>query len=275
MPTQPTPGRSLVTRRAVVDLVRAATVGSYGVTGFAAGPLERLLGRIGLAQPGIAVHLGDALDIELRPDDRVRRPGRRGRPPGRFCRPLFAPASAPSRGGAADDPHRRAALRAGWGTTDRGPPAGRRGRAARPRRQRHGRGLMARRACDGDGLLGAFRAAVMNLEAHVDEINALNVYPVPDGDTGSNMLATVRGRPDRGGGRGRPARRADRRGHQLRGADGCPRQLRRHHQPDLPRHGRGARRQEPVQRPRPRPRARRRAHGPPTARSPSRSRARS
>ncbi|MEX1173350.1 MAG: DAK2 domain-containing protein [Chloroflexota bacterium] len=51
---------------------------------------------------------------------------------------------------------------------------------------------MARRACDGEGLLGAFRAAVANLEAHVDEINALNVYPVPDGDTGSNMLATVR-----------------------------------------------------------------------------------
>jgi DAK2 domain fusion protein YloV len=51
---------------------------------------------------------------------------------------------------------------------------------------------MPRRACDGPGLLGAFRAAVANLEAHVDEINALNVYPVPDGDTGSNMLATVR-----------------------------------------------------------------------------------
>ncbi|MDO8484969.1 MAG: DAK2 domain-containing protein [Candidatus Limnocylindrales bacterium] len=51
---------------------------------------------------------------------------------------------------------------------------------------------MARRACDGAGLLDAFREAVANLEAHVDEINALNVYPVPDGDTGSNMLATVR-----------------------------------------------------------------------------------
>ena len=51
---------------------------------------------------------------------------------------------------------------------------------------------MPRRACDGPGLLGAFRAAVANLEIHVDEINALNVYPVPDGDTGSNMLATVR-----------------------------------------------------------------------------------
>ena len=51
---------------------------------------------------------------------------------------------------------------------------------------------MAHRACNGAGLLGAFRAAVANLEAHVDEVNALNVFPVPDGDTGSNMLATVR-----------------------------------------------------------------------------------
>jgi hypothetical protein len=51
---------------------------------------------------------------------------------------------------------------------------------------------MARKACDGKGLLEAFRAAVGNLEAHVDEINELNVYPVPDGDTGSNMFATVK-----------------------------------------------------------------------------------
>jgi len=65
VPTRPKPGRSAVTRRAVVDLVRTATLGSYGVTGFA-GPLpERLLGRLGLAQPGIGVHLGDALDIDL------------------------------------------------------------------------------------------------------------------------------------------------------------------------------------------------------------------
>jgi DAK2 domain fusion protein YloV len=49
-----------------------------------------------------------------------------------------------------------------------------------------------RRACDGSALLAAFRSAVAELESHVDEINALNVYPVPDGDTGSNMLATVR-----------------------------------------------------------------------------------
>jgi DAK2 domain fusion protein YloV len=51
---------------------------------------------------------------------------------------------------------------------------------------------MARRSCDGAGLLGAFRAAAAALEAAVDEVNALNVFPVPDGDTGSNMMATVR-----------------------------------------------------------------------------------
>jgi uncharacterized protein len=51
---------------------------------------------------------------------------------------------------------------------------------------------MARRSCDGAGLLDAFRAATAHLEAYVEEINGLNVYPVPDGDTGSNMYATVR-----------------------------------------------------------------------------------
>jgi hypothetical protein len=51
---------------------------------------------------------------------------------------------------------------------------------------------MSRRACTGAHLLGAFRAAVANLEAHVEQINALNVFPVPDGDTGSNMFATVK-----------------------------------------------------------------------------------
>lgn len=51
---------------------------------------------------------------------------------------------------------------------------------------------MTRRSCDGAGLLAAFRAAVANLESNVDEINDLNVFPVPDGDTGSNMFATVR-----------------------------------------------------------------------------------
>ena len=50
---------------------------------------------------------------------------------------------------------------------------------------------MPRRSCDGAGFMAAFRSAVASLEASVDEINALNVFPVPDGDTGTNMLATV------------------------------------------------------------------------------------
>jgi len=65
VPTQPKPGRSFVTRQAVIDLVRAAALGSYGVTGFAARPHERLLERLGLAQPGIAIRLGEAIDVEL------------------------------------------------------------------------------------------------------------------------------------------------------------------------------------------------------------------
>jgi DAK2 domain fusion protein YloV len=51
---------------------------------------------------------------------------------------------------------------------------------------------MVRQHCTGAGFLDAIRSAVANLERHVDEINALNVFPVPDGDTGTNMLATVR-----------------------------------------------------------------------------------
>jgi uncharacterized alkaline shock family protein YloU len=65
VPTDPTPGRSLITRRAVGDIVRAATLGSYGVTGFAAGPVQRLAGLAGLAQPGIHLDLRDGLSIEL------------------------------------------------------------------------------------------------------------------------------------------------------------------------------------------------------------------
>jgi len=62
---RPTPGRSLVTRRAIVDIVRTATLGSYGVTGFAGGPIQRLIARTGLTQPGLAVRLDDGLEIAL------------------------------------------------------------------------------------------------------------------------------------------------------------------------------------------------------------------
>jgi uncharacterized alkaline shock family protein YloU len=62
---RPTPGRSLVTGRALTDIVRTATLGSYGVTGFAGGPLSRLMGRLGLGQPGLTIRIDDGIEIEL------------------------------------------------------------------------------------------------------------------------------------------------------------------------------------------------------------------
>ena len=44
----------------------------------------------------------------------------------------------------------------------------------------------------GDDLRKAFVAATHCLERYRDAINALNVFPVPDGDTGTNMLLTMR-----------------------------------------------------------------------------------
>jgi dihydroxyacetone kinase-like predicted kinase len=36
------------------------------------------------------------------------------------------------------------------------------------------------------------RSALKNLEAHRRRIDDLNVYPVPDGDTGTNLVLTLR-----------------------------------------------------------------------------------
>jgi len=66
VPSHPTPGRSLVTRRALADIVRAATLGSYGVTGFAVSPIERLAAVLGMGQPGLHLDLAKRrLAIEL------------------------------------------------------------------------------------------------------------------------------------------------------------------------------------------------------------------
>jgi len=46
--------------------------------------------------------------------------------------------------------------------------------------------------CDGDHLLRCLRAGSAWLDAHVAVVNALNVFPVPDGDTGTNMSLTMR-----------------------------------------------------------------------------------
>ncbi|HLG71634.1 MAG TPA: DAK2 domain-containing protein, partial [Chloroflexota bacterium] len=44
----------------------------------------------------------------------------------------------------------------------------------------------------GRQLLAMAQAAERRLASEVAVINALNVFPVPDGDTGTNMLATIR-----------------------------------------------------------------------------------
>jgi uncharacterized alkaline shock family protein YloU len=65
-PTSPTPGRSLVSRRAVVDIVRSATLGSYGVIGFAgSGLVGRIEERLGFAPRGLRVGLVDGIEISL------------------------------------------------------------------------------------------------------------------------------------------------------------------------------------------------------------------
>ncbi len=67
-PTQePTAGRSLVTNRAIRDLVRTAVLSAYGVTGFAGGgPAGRLLERAGVAHPGLSVAVSPELVVDLR-----------------------------------------------------------------------------------------------------------------------------------------------------------------------------------------------------------------
>ena len=62
---RPTPGRSLVTGRALDDIVRTATLGSYGVTGFAGGPIGRWIELLGLGRPGLAVRVDAGIEIEL------------------------------------------------------------------------------------------------------------------------------------------------------------------------------------------------------------------
>jgi len=51
----------------------------------------------------------------------------------------------------------------------------------------------ANQVWDGAQLLAALTAAARWLEQHADAVNALNVFPVPDGDTGTNMALTLNG----------------------------------------------------------------------------------
>jgi len=56
----------MVSRRAIVDIVRSATLGSYGVIGFAGGgPVGRIAERLGLGPRGIRLALTGGLAIDL------------------------------------------------------------------------------------------------------------------------------------------------------------------------------------------------------------------
>ena len=51
---------------------------------------------------------------------------------------------------------------------------------------------MAKRSCNGEAFVRALEAGTAHLERNATAINQLNVFPVPDGDTGTNMLLTMR-----------------------------------------------------------------------------------
>ncbi len=52
---------------------------------------------------------------------------------------------------------------------------------------------MARKVLNGELFLKMFRGGVAYLRAHVKAVNDMNVFPVPDGDTGDNMMMTMEG----------------------------------------------------------------------------------
>ena len=66
MNADPDPGRLLVTRRAVRELVRTAVLSVYGVSGFAGGGLlGRLRARAGFDAPGIRLELDPSFVVDL------------------------------------------------------------------------------------------------------------------------------------------------------------------------------------------------------------------
>lgn len=68
MPRDLPPGGASVSHRAIADVVRAAVLGSYGVTGFASSPMDRLLAWLGVGHAGISIDREDGglrLGLEL------------------------------------------------------------------------------------------------------------------------------------------------------------------------------------------------------------------
>jgi dihydroxyacetone kinase-like predicted kinase len=50
---------------------------------------------------------------------------------------------------------------------------------------------LAHQELDGLLLADTLRAGIYRLFRHTDHINKINVFPVPDGDTGTNMSMTL------------------------------------------------------------------------------------
>jgi uncharacterized alkaline shock family protein YloU len=66
LPDDRLPGQALVTRRAVTDIVRRVTLGSYGVVDVGGSAFGRLLGRLG-ASNGVRVSVAnERIEIDLR-----------------------------------------------------------------------------------------------------------------------------------------------------------------------------------------------------------------
>ena len=67
VPEEPMPGQALATRRAITDIVRSVTLGSYGVVDVGGSRLARWLGWL-LGRPsGVHVSLaGERIEIDLR-----------------------------------------------------------------------------------------------------------------------------------------------------------------------------------------------------------------
>ena len=66
MPDASIGGRALVTRRAIIDIVRRVTLGQYGVAGFAGNWADRVLGWIEDRPGGLRVSVaGGALGIRM------------------------------------------------------------------------------------------------------------------------------------------------------------------------------------------------------------------
>jgi uncharacterized alkaline shock family protein YloU len=66
MPERSVAGRSIVTRRAIVDIVRTAVQSSYGVTGFSDPSFgRRVLRWVGLDRPGIQLTTEGGIRLDL------------------------------------------------------------------------------------------------------------------------------------------------------------------------------------------------------------------